>query len=104
MDEGHYTYPSSGVSTAHIPNQNYKVALVWLQKLTGILQRGRQTLYSLRRVEVLSKEAKEKYDTVISLKKKIATTRTKTLLSMMCGTTSSIVDQPNPCENELHLP
>jgi hypothetical protein len=43
-------------------------SMAWLRKLTGILQKGQQRMYGLRRAELLSKEAKEKYEAPISAK------------------------------------
>jgi hypothetical protein len=68
--------------TALISPQDYIKGLVWIRKLTGILQKGQQRMYGIRRVELLSKEAKEKYEAAISLRKKRRNRRTQTLFEV----------------------
>ncbi len=45
--------------------REYTIALAWLQRLTDILQPGQQTLYRIRRVELLSNEATERHATLL---------------------------------------
>jgi hypothetical protein len=76
----HELLPAS--STALISHRDTKTALTWLQQLTGILQKGQRQLYGIRRVELLSKEAREKYDAALSLRKKRVINRPRTLFDV----------------------
>ena len=67
---------------AKISPHDYIKGLAWMRKLTGILQKGQQRLYGIRRVELLSKEAKEKYEAAISLRKKRRNQRNQTLFDI----------------------
>lgn len=54
-------------STVQISSNDFNQALSWL---TNLYQKGQQTLYGVRRTELLAKEAKERFAAVISLRKK----------------------------------
>jgi hypothetical protein len=53
-------------------------ALIWLQRLTGLLQKAQRAIYGVRHAELMSLEAKIRWATVISMhrKRKIQTART----------------------------
>ena len=65
--------------TVLVSPRDVNQALSWLNNLTSLLQNGPQTSYGIRRVELVSKEARQRFATVISFRRKRPITITWTL-------------------------
>lgn len=71
--------PTGHTATHQIAQRDLKKALKWLQTLTALMQRTQRTIYSTRRAELLSLQARTRRETVIALRRRRSSRRAQTL-------------------------
>ncbi len=80
MDAGHQIYSPDAVHQ-NVDQRFLKRALQRLQKLTQLLQTAQRAIYRVRYIELSSKEAKMRRDTVIALRRKRTGISSRTLFA-----------------------
>jgi hypothetical protein len=63
----------------HLPTTDVQMALTWLRRLTGLLQRAQQEIFRARHIELMSKEAKALRERITKLRKRHHSRKNRTL-------------------------
>ena len=64
-----------------VTQRDFKKTIKWMQSITALLQKAQRSIYSTRRAELMSLEAKTRRETVIALRRRRSTRRTRTLFA-----------------------